>query len=77
MATQGILWFPDLLLPDSTFILPILSAFTWLWNVEMAAGEALMIPIAQLSAGFTCTLTLISARPFVIVLTQPLQAAST
>jgi membrane protein insertase Oxa1/YidC/SpoIIIJ len=38
MATEGLLWFPDLISPDATSLLPILSALTWLWNVEMGAG---------------------------------------
>jgi YidC/Oxa1 family membrane protein insertase len=38
MATGGNLWFIDLVAQDSTHILPIVSALTWLWNVEMGAG---------------------------------------
>lgn len=38
MATEGLWWFPDLISVDSTNLLPILSALTWLWNVELGAG---------------------------------------
>jgi YidC/Oxa1 family membrane protein insertase len=38
MANEGCLWFTDLLLPDSTNLLPILSAVTWLLNIESGAG---------------------------------------
>lgn len=38
MATEGALFFPDLLLEDPTNILPIVSAITWLVNVESGAG---------------------------------------
>jgi membrane protein insertase Oxa1/YidC/SpoIIIJ len=37
-ATGGALWFTDLVAPDPTRLLPILSAGTWLANVEMGAG---------------------------------------
>lgn len=38
MATEGLLWFPDLMATDPTFVLPALSGLTWLWNVEIAVG---------------------------------------
>jgi len=38
MASEGMLWFTDLVVADTTFVLPILSAATWLWNVESGAG---------------------------------------
>jgi YidC/Oxa1 family membrane protein insertase len=38
MAYEGTLWFPDLIQRDKTQLLPILSALTWLWQVEMGAG---------------------------------------
>lgn len=38
MAVEGALWFPDLIAVDSTYLLPILSGLTWLWNVELGAG---------------------------------------
>ena len=38
MASGGLLWFPDLMATDPTFVLPALSGLTWLWNVEIAAG---------------------------------------
>ena len=38
MATEGLLWFPSLLAADSTNLLPILSALTWLVNFESGVG---------------------------------------
>jgi membrane protein insertase Oxa1/YidC/SpoIIIJ len=38
MAVEGLAWFPDLLLNDGTYLLPVLSAATWLLNVESGAG---------------------------------------
>ncbi len=38
MAVEGALFFPDLVQADPTNLLPIVSAFTWLMNVEMGAG---------------------------------------
>ncbi len=38
MATEGALWFPDLVARDKTQFLPIISAVTWLWQVEMGSG---------------------------------------
>ena len=38
MATEGFLWFTDLVAVDSTYALPIASAMTWLWNVEAGGG---------------------------------------
>jgi membrane protein insertase Oxa1/YidC/SpoIIIJ len=38
MAEEGTLWFPDLVERDDTKLLPILSALTWIWQVEMGAG---------------------------------------
>jgi len=40
MAVEGLLWFPDLVATDPTRLLPILSALTWLLNVEMGAGRS-------------------------------------
>lgn len=39
MANEGALWFHDLIAPDPTFLLPVLSAVTWLWVVEAGAGH--------------------------------------
>jgi membrane protein insertase Oxa1/YidC/SpoIIIJ len=38
MANEGMLWFPDLVGHDPTYLLPTISALTWLWNVELGAG---------------------------------------
>ncbi len=38
METDGVLWFPDLIERDETQLLAIISALTWLWNVEIGAG---------------------------------------
>ena len=38
MATEGALWFSDLVAVDQTQLLPILSNLTWLWQVEIGAG---------------------------------------
>jgi YidC/Oxa1 family membrane protein insertase len=38
MATEGALWFPDLLAADTTYLLPVFSAITWLWAVELGSG---------------------------------------
>jgi membrane protein insertase Oxa1/YidC/SpoIIIJ len=38
MAVEGLAWFPDLLLPDATNLLPVISAASWLLNVESGAG---------------------------------------
>ena len=38
-TSGGALWFPDLSAPDPTFVLPVLSALSWLATIEMAAGE--------------------------------------
>ena len=38
MTSEGLLWFTDLVVADPTFVLPILSAGSWLWNVESGAG---------------------------------------
>lgn len=38
MDREGTLWFPDLLAPDVSHLLPIASALTWLMNVEAGAG---------------------------------------
>jgi YidC/Oxa1 family membrane protein insertase len=35
----GALWFENLSVPDPTFILPVISALTWLATIEMASGE--------------------------------------
>ena len=40
MALEGALWFPSLLAADSTHLLPIISAATWLANLEVGAGRA-------------------------------------
>lgn len=40
MAVEGFLWFPDLVQTDPTRLLPILSALTWLLNVELGAGKS-------------------------------------
>lgn len=40
MAVEGFLWFPDLVQTDPTRLLPILSALTWLLNVELGAGRS-------------------------------------
>lgn len=34
-AMEGLLWFPNLAVPDPTFLLPMLSALTWLITVEL------------------------------------------
>jgi len=39
-ASEGVLWFPSLLNADSTHLLPILSAMTWLANLEAGVGRA-------------------------------------
>jgi membrane protein insertase Oxa1/YidC/SpoIIIJ len=39
MTTEGTLWFEDLIQRDETFLLPILSALTWLWMVELGASS--------------------------------------
>lgn len=39
MATEGALWFRDLVAPDATSLLPILSNLSWLWQVEVGAGR--------------------------------------
>lgn len=38
MMAEGLWWFPDLTLADPTYLLPVLSAATWLLNVEAGAG---------------------------------------
>jgi len=38
MAQEGTLWFPDLIARDDSYLLPILSGLTWLWQTEMGAG---------------------------------------
>lgn len=38
MMSEGLWWFPDLTLADPTYLLPVLSAATWLLNVEAGAG---------------------------------------
>jgi len=38
MSVEGALWFTDLLVNDRTYLLPLLSAATWLLNVESGAG---------------------------------------
>lgn len=38
MEAGGGLWFPDLIAPDVSHLLPIASAVTWLMNVEAGAG---------------------------------------
>eukprot|EP01092_Planopodium_desertum_P008677 TRINITY_DN3681_c0_g1_i1.p1 TRINITY_DN3681_c0_g1~~TRINITY_DN3681_c0_g1_i1.p1 ORF type:complete len:321 (+),score=-15.01 TRINITY_DN3681_c0_g1_i1:25-987(+) len=38
MTTGGTLWFIDLVEADPTWMLPTISALTWLWAVECAAG---------------------------------------
>ena len=39
MAIEGLLWFPDLIAQDKTQLLAILSALTWLCQVEIGAGS--------------------------------------
>lgn len=46
MTSGGALWFPDLVAQDSTYLLPIVSALTWLWNVEM--GESMLMMMMAL-----------------------------
>ena len=51
LRTGGALWFPDLASPDATHLLPILSAVTWLANVELGAGfQYSALPTARLTA---------------------------
>ena len=51
LRTQGVLWFPDLSSPDDTHLLPILSAVTWLANVELGAGHHYSaLPTVRLTA---------------------------
>jgi YidC/Oxa1 family membrane protein insertase len=38
MATEGVLWFRDLVEPDPSYLLPILSSVSWLLMVELASG---------------------------------------
>ena len=38
MADEGALFFPDLMSPDSTQLLPVASGLTWLLNIEAGAG---------------------------------------
>lgn len=38
MEVEGALWFPDLIERDETQLLAIISALTWLLNIEMGAG---------------------------------------
>ena len=37
LKTEGALWFPDLTMPDGTWILPILLGVTNLLNIEVCA----------------------------------------
>lgn len=38
MSTEGMLWFQDLMVADTTFVLPVMSSLTWLWTVELGGG---------------------------------------
>jgi YidC/Oxa1 family membrane protein insertase len=38
MATEGTLWFTNLMTADPTYLLPILSSLTWLWTVQLGGG---------------------------------------
>ena len=53
-ASEGLLWSPDLLRPDSTQLLPILSALSWLVQVETGAGASYAaLPTVRLCARMT------------------------
>jgi len=39
MATEGLLWFPNLAMPDTTWLLPVISDLTWLASFELGAGR--------------------------------------
>jgi len=40
LTQGGALWFNDLSSPDITMVLPVMSALTWLWNVEVGVRAA-------------------------------------
>ena len=50
LATGGGLWFPNLMAPDTTGLLPVLSALSWLATIELASGKAFHMPPWMLSA---------------------------
>eukprot|EP00978_Attheya_sp_CCMP212_P038162 scaffold186429_cov41-Attheya_sp.AAC.1 len=47
LSTGGVLWFPDLSIPDATLALPILSALTFLGMIEIGKKEMMATNPAQ------------------------------
>jgi YidC/Oxa1 family membrane protein insertase len=47
LSTGGVLWFPDLSIPDATLALPVLSALTFLGMVEIGKKEMMATNPAQ------------------------------
>lgn len=71
----GVLWFPDLAVADPTFVLPVLSALSWLATIEMASGEHFPLKPWILSATrlgaiafIPITMTLPSVSIFIFIL---------
>ena len=66
MATEGTLWFVDLVDRDKTMLLPIISALTWLTQIELGAGVHYAArPTLRLAARLTtvATISLSSTLP--------------
>jgi YidC/Oxa1 family membrane protein insertase len=82
LATEGALWFSDLIEPDPTFLLPILSAVSWLWVVEAGSGvyyhswPSLRATTRVVALAFIPLATNLPAGVFVFWITSNLYAIS-